>query len=69
MLLKSKASLNVRVPAALYEVAAMMNPQANSLIAMGMLVRDGDDYVMAAEYEQGLVNVNGAPMPIPMPGM
>ena len=69
VLLKSKAELNVRVPAALYEMAAMMNPQANSLVAMGMLVKDGDDYVMAAEYEQGLVNVNGAPMPIPMPGM
>lgn len=69
VLLKSKASLNVRLPAALYEMAAMMNPQANSLVAMGMLIRDGDDYVMAAEYEQGLVNVNGAPMPIPMPGM
>lgn len=69
VLLKSKASLNVRVPAALYDMAAMMNPQANSLVAMGMLVRDGDDYVLAAEYEQGLVNVNGAPMPIPMPGM
>lgn len=69
VLLKSKASLNVRVPAALYDMAAMMNPQANSLVAMGMLIREGDDYVMAAEYEQGLVNVNGAPMPIPMPGM
>ena len=69
VLLKSSASMNVRIPAALYEMAAMMNPQANSLIAMGMLIRDGDDYVMAAEYAQGLVNVNGAPMPIPIPGM
>ena len=34
---------------------------------MGLLVPDGDDYIMNAEYAQGLVNVNGAPMPIPMP--
>jgi hypothetical protein len=47
----------------------MMNPQAGSLVAMGFLVKDGEDYVMAAEYAQGLVNVNGAPMPLPIPGM
>jgi uncharacterized protein YdgA (DUF945 family) len=69
VLLNAKASLNVRVPAALYDMASMMNPQAGSLVAMGFLVKDGEDYVMAAEYEQGLVNVNGAPMPLPIPGM
>lgn len=69
VLLNSKASLNLRVPAALYDMASMMNPQAGSLVAMGFLVKDGEDYVMAAEYEQGLVNVNGAPMPLPIPGM
>lgn len=69
VLLGTTATLNVRVPAALYDMAAMMNPQAGSLVAMGFLVRDGEDYVMAAEYAQGLVNVNGAPMPLPIPGM
>jgi len=69
VLLNSKATLNVRVPAALYDMASMMNPQAGALVAMGFLIKDGEDYVMAAEYEQGLVNVNGAPMPLPIPGM
>jgi uncharacterized protein YdgA (DUF945 family) len=69
ILLNAKASLNLRVPVALYDMAAMMNPQANSLVAMGMLIKDGEEYVMAAEYEQGLVNVNGAPMPLPIPGL
>jgi hypothetical protein len=46
-----------------------MNPQAAALVAMGILLKDGDDYVMNAEYAQGLLSVNGAPMPIPMPGM
>ena len=46
-----------------------MNPEAEALVAMGVLKRSGDDYVMDAEYAQGLLNVNGAPMPIPMPAM
>jgi len=68
-LLAMTASMDMRVPVALYEFAQMMNPQAQSLIAMGVLKRNGDDYVMEAEYAQGLLNINGAPMPIPMPTM
>jgi len=68
-LLAMTASLDLRMPAALYEFAQMMSPEAGSLVAMGILKRDGDNYVLAAEYAQGLLNVNGAPMPVPMPGM
>ena len=68
-LLQMTATADVRMPAELFEFISMMNPQAGSLIAMGILVNDGDDFVMNAEYAQGLLNVNGAPMPIPMPGM
>ncbi len=57
----------MRIPGALYEMAAMMNEQAGALVAMGILVAEDDDYVLNAEYAQGLFNVNGAPMPIPMP--
>jgi uncharacterized protein YdgA (DUF945 family) len=67
VLLNMNADLDLRIPGAVYEMAAMMNSQAGSLVAMGLLVPDGDDYIMNAEYAQGLVNVNGAPMPIPMP--
>jgi len=67
VLLKTTGTLNLRIPAAVYEMAAMMDAQAGALVAMGLLVPDGDDYVMKAEYAQGLFNVNGAPMPIPMP--
>ncbi len=69
VLLKMTASMDLRVPVELYEFAKMMNPEAETLVAMGILKRDGDDYVMVAEYAQGLLNVNGAPMPIPMPAM
>jgi len=69
VLLAMTASMHMRVPIELYELAQTMNPQAESLIAMGILKRAGDDYVMEAEYAQGLLNVNGAPLPIPMPTM
>jgi len=69
VLLRSTANIDVRVPGAIYEMAAMVNAQAESLVAMGILMLDGDEYVMHAEYAQGLINVNGVPMPIPIPGM
>jgi uncharacterized protein YdgA (DUF945 family) len=69
VLLAMTASMNMRIPIALYELVKMMNPEAEALVAMGVLKRSGDDYVMDAEYAQGLLNVNGAPMPIPMPAM
>ena len=69
VLLNMTADIDVRIPGPIYEMIAMMNAQAGSLVAMGILKQDGGDYVMEAEYAQGLVNVNGSPMPIPMPGM
>ncbi|MDX1405599.1 MAG: YdgA family protein [Woeseiaceae bacterium] len=69
VLLNTTADANIRVPKELYEFMQLMNPQAASLTAMGLLQLDGEDYVMNAEYAQGLLNVNGAPLPIPMPGM
>lgn len=69
VLLALTADIDIRIPVELYEFAQMLNPEAGSLVAMGMLVREGDYYIMDAEYAQGLMNVNGAPMPVPMPGM
>jgi len=69
VILGTTASMDLRVPVALYDMAAMMNPEANSLVALGILIKDGSDYVMDADYEKGLINVNGAPMPIPIPGL
>jgi len=69
VLLGMTAKIDMKMPVELYELVKMMNPEAGSLVAMGLLVREGDHYVMDAEYAQGLLNVNGAPMPIPMPAM
>ena len=55
------------VPVALMDMAVAMNPQANAVIAMGFLRRNGDNYEMDAQYEKGLVTINGAPYPLPFP--
>lgn len=67
VMLNMTGNLDLRIPGPIYQMAAMMNAQVGSLVAMGVLVQDGEDYVMNAEYAQGLFNVNGAPLPIPMP--
>jgi len=69
VLLNMTAAVDVRLPVELFDMLAMMSPEAGSLVAMGVLQKDGDDYVMEADYAKGLINVNGAPMPIPIPGM
>lgn len=69
VLLATKADISLRVPAEVFDLLTAMNPQMGSLIAMGIVQKDGDDYVMDAKYAEGLVNVNGAPMPLPIPGM
>ncbi len=69
VLLAMEASADLTIPSGLYEMMVAMNPQVNAAVAMGILRADGDNYVMEAQYKQGLLTVNGAPMPIPMPGM
>lgn len=68
LILALTASADLRVPVALVELAQAANPQSAALIAMGILKKDGDSYIVNAEYEKGLLTVNGAPMPIPLPG-
>lgn len=66
LLLALTAAADIRVPVALVDMAQAGNPQANALIAMGILKREGDAYVTKAEYARGLLTVNGAPLPIPL---
>lgn len=67
ILLALSASADVRVAAALMETAFAANPEAATLVAMGIFRKEGEAYVMDAEYAKGLLTVNGAPMPIPLP--
>jgi uncharacterized protein YdgA (DUF945 family) len=68
LLLALTASADVRLPAGLVEMARAADPQASSLVALGFLKKDGDFYSLEAAYAQGLLTVNGAPLPIPLPG-
>ena len=66
LLLSSVATINVRVPEALVQFASSVNPQAGALVGMGYLKKDGDVYIMDADFKKGLLTINGAPIPIPM---
>lgn len=66
LLLATEASANVSVPQALVDMAMQMNPQANAVVDMGFLQKNGDVYEVSAEYKKALLTINGQPMPIPL---
>jgi hypothetical protein len=68
VILALTASADVRLPVAVMDLAQAASPESGALIAMGILKKDGDSYIVNAEYRKGLLTVNGAPMPIPLPG-
>lgn len=63
------ASANFSLPAGLVDMLTQASPEMHSAIAMGFLRKKGDAYIMDAAFKQGLLTVNGAPMPVPLPGM
>lgn len=67
LLLDTEASADVRIPEPLMEFVLAMNPEAGAAIGMGFLKKDGDAYVSEIRYAKGILAVNGAPMPIPLP--
>lgn len=69
LLLALDASADIRLPVELFVMVQAMSPEAGALVAMGFLQKDGDFYEMRAEYTKGLLTVNGAPLPIPLPGL
>ena len=68
LILASRASADVEIPAALVEMGRQMSPETDGMIQMGFLQLNGDVYRMEAEFAGGLLTVNGVPMPIPLPG-
>jgi uncharacterized protein YdgA (DUF945 family) len=68
VIIATTASADISVPEALVQMGLEMNPEAGSLIDMGFLKLDGDVYRMQAEFAGGLLTVNGAPLPMPLPG-
>jgi len=66
LLLRTVASVDIRIPENLMQFATSMNPQAGALIGLGYLKKEGDTYVMAAGYKKGVLTINGAPIPVPL---
>lgn len=68
-LLALDASADISLPVALVDMMTQNNPETLAAIGMGFLRKKGDYYVMEAAFKQGLLNINGAPMPIPLTGL
>jgi len=66
LLLGVEATFDIVVPEELIQLATSMNPQAGAIVGMGYLKKEGDVYIMDADFKKGLLTVNGAPIPIPM---
>lgn len=66
LLLEAAMTLDIKVPEALVQLATSMDPQVGAIVGMGYLKKDGDMYIMDADFKKGLLTVNGAPIPIPM---
>jgi uncharacterized protein YdgA (DUF945 family) len=66
LLLGAEATLDLKIPEVLIQMASSLDPQVGAFIALGYLKKNGDNYEMDAEYKKGLLNVNGAPIPIPL---
>lgn len=65
LLLNTEASIDLSIPEALVDMLVQMQPEAAMAIGAGYLVKRGDAYEMNAQMKKGLLNVNGAPIPIP----
>ena len=68
-LLAMDASANISIAEDLVRLAMAADPDVGGIIGMGFLQKDGDVYVLRAEFKRGLLTVNGAPMPIPLTGL
>lgn len=64
-LLSLEASADVSVPQEFVNIVTAQNPGAQSAIALGYLRKNGNVYVTHAQFRQGLLTVNGAPVPFP----
>jgi uncharacterized protein YdgA (DUF945 family) len=69
VLLALDADVSINMPAELVEYLTTTDPQMHAAIAGGFLRKNGDVYEMQAAFKKGLLTVNGAPMPLPIPGL
>ena len=68
-LLALDAGAELRMPVKLFERAVALEPNLNALAGLGYLRREGDFYELHAAFRKGLLTVNDAPIPIPLPAV
>ena len=69
LLLNTEASIDLSIPEALLDMLVQVQPSMGMAIGAGYLVKRGDIYELEARMKQGLLTVNGAPIPIPFGAM
>lgn len=62
-------SADLSLPKALVDMATQYDPNLHGVIGMGYLRRRDDFYLMEASVEDSVLTINGAPMPLPLPGL
>ena len=71
VLLALDAEVDIVVSKDLLAKAAESNPQLAQATAMlfatGFLLEKGEDFVLKADYKDGLLTVNDLPFPLPLP--
>ncbi len=66
-LLNGSASLSL--PRALVDMATQANPELHGVIGLGYLRKRDEFYLTEASFADSVLTVNGAPTPIPLPGL
>lgn len=65
LLLSAVADFDVKVPGELVEMAVQLYPQVGMVVGLGYLKQNGDVYELNAQMKNGLLTLNGAPIPLP----
>ena len=62
-------SANLSLPKALVDMATQADPDLHGVIGLGYLRKRGEFYLMEASFADSVLTVNGAPTPLPLPGL
>lgn len=68
-LLVTEATADITVGENLVQLAIRAYPGLATIVAMGYLRKNGDAYELRAELKDGLLTVNGAPLPLSLPDL
>lgn len=66
LMLDTDASAELSIPATFIDAVATGNNELAAAIGLGYLRKEGDAYVLKAELKNGMLEVNGAPMTLPL---